>query len=300
MRLLSSLIYEEEGLSLNDLTMLQRLMLKKAYTGRLDPFEQDLTEPQLAVLDTLVDLGLLDGTYEVTDSGEKAAKMLDSYSKQEREDISIAKDIAAAEIRGQNFDDEDYSDELEDFPFTEGEIIALRAAGLSAIEVAKILVKEGGEYKGHPSYSHHNALKWVSLSESIRKLANGDSREAFVRVMNEWETPDGVVLDTDLAGYAWDKVNTEDYMKLDDLFLFEDMHMDLDTSKFNPDGGAVQKVYTWAEFKDALPQETNGVEHKPSKSGGTVSVAYIKNEKIDRFKIVGVFKHKEGYGEVMV
>lgn len=287
MKLLLSLICESEGISLNDLTMLQRVMLKKAYTGRLDPFEQELTEPQQAVLDTLVDLGLLDSAYDVTESGERAAKMLDAYAKQEREEIEMAKDIAAAEIRGKSFEDEDYSDELDDFPFTEGEIIALRAAGLRRIEVARILVKESGEYRGHPSYSHHNAFKWVSLNESLRELAAKDSRESFVRLMNEWDTPDGITLDIDTAGYAWDKIN-------------EDMYMDLNTSKFNPEGKAVHKVYTYNEFKDALPKEVSGVEHKPSQTGGTVSVAYIKNPKIDRFKIIGVFKHKDGYGEVMV
>ena len=212
MKLLSSLIQEEEGLSLNDLTMLQRLMLKKAYTGRLDPFEQDLTEPQLAVLDSLVDLGLLDSAYDVTETGAKAASMIDQYSRQEREEIGVAKDIAAAEIRGKRFDDdeEDYSDELDDFPFTEGEIIALRAAGLSRVEVAQILMKESGEYRGHPSYTHHNALKWISLNESIHGLATNDAKEAFVRLMTEWKTPDGVVLDSESVGYAWDKVNSEE------------------------------------------------------------------------------------------
>ena len=89
-------------------------------------------------------------------------------------------------------------------------------------------------------------------------------------------------------------------MKLSDLFLTEDMHMDLNTKKFNPEGAAVQKVYTYNEFKDALPKETSGVEHKRSQTGGTVSVAYARNPKIDRFKILGVFKHQDGYGEVIV
>jgi hypothetical protein len=89
-------------------------------------------------------------------------------------------------------------------------------------------------------------------------------------------------------------------MKLSDLFLKEDMHMDLDTRKFNPNGEAVQKVYTWGEFKDALPNNISGVEHKRSRSGGNVSIAYFRNPAVDRFKIVGVFKHQDGYGEVIV
>jgi hypothetical protein len=122
-------------------------MLKKAYTGKFDPFEQDLTEPQLAVLDSLIDLGLLDDAYDVTPSGEKAAKLIDAYSKREREDIGVAKDIAAAEIKGKKFDDEDYSDELDNFPFTEYEQVAMEAAGLDPREVAKIILSEtrGGD-----------------------------------------------------------------------------------------------------------------------------------------------------------
>lgn len=142
MKLLSSLICEESSLSLNDLTMLQRLMLKKVYTGKVDPFRDNLKNSQLDVLDSLTNLGLLDAAYEITEQGAKAAKLIDSYSKDQRDDLSTAKELVAAELRDKKFDD-DYSDEIENFHFTENEEIAMKAAGLDPKEVARILVSEG-------------------------------------------------------------------------------------------------------------------------------------------------------------
>ena len=93
MGLLTAIIMENEGFSLNDLNLIQRMALKKAYTGRLDP--DNVSEKETRVLDSLVDLGLLDMTYGVTVDGERAGRLLDQYSQRERDDIKLAKQLAA-------------------------------------------------------------------------------------------------------------------------------------------------------------------------------------------------------------
>jgi hypothetical protein len=89
-------------------------------------------------------------------------------------------------------------------------------------------------------------------------------------------------------------------MKLKDIFIVEDMHRDLDPRNFNPNGRQVEKVYSWKEFEKTLPEITNGVEHKESRTGGTVSIAYAKNPKTHMSVITGVFRHVDNYGEVLV
>jgi hypothetical protein len=247
MKLLSSLICEGEKFSLNDLTLLQRVMLKKVYTGRIDAFSPDLSDRQLEVLDSLLDLGLLDSAYEVTPQGSKAAEMLDSYARQEKEDISTAKQIAAAEIKGKNFEDnEDYSDELDDFPFTEGEEIAMKASGLNEKEIAKLFLSESDEeYHGHPSYAHWNAALWVSSNEGLYNLAVKSDRDMFIDIMNGWESPDGVVFDKNLAGYAWDMVTDSKVEEPEDDY--DDSYSDV--NDYSDDGDALASA-GWGTDED--------------------------------------------------
>jgi hypothetical protein len=142
MGILSAIILENEGFSLNDMTLLQRLMLKKVYIGKLN--YDHISDKETKILDELVDFGLLDIGYEITPDGEHAAKLLDKYSKEEREDLSIAKQIAAAET--DVYDKENIDNDYDDYTFTENEKIIMQAAGLNPIKIAKIL-KEAKEKK---------------------------------------------------------------------------------------------------------------------------------------------------------
>lgn len=141
MNLLTALILENEGFSLNDMTLIQRLMLKKVYAGKID-FER-VTDKEAEVLDQLIDFGLLDLGYELTPDGEQAARLIDKYAKQEREDLAVAKQIAAEDDFSTDEDDY-YTDD--DFPFTESEIISMKAAGLNPKLVAKILKESKWSY----------------------------------------------------------------------------------------------------------------------------------------------------------
>lgn len=136
MELLKSLISEDTGFSLNDLSLLQRLALKKAFTGRLDPL--NVSDKESAVLDSLVDLGLLDLGYDVTEDGARAAELLDQFARREREDLSVAKELAAAD-KYKSDDDDEYVDD--EFPFTEMEKIAIKSAGLNETEIAKLFTR---------------------------------------------------------------------------------------------------------------------------------------------------------------
>jgi hypothetical protein len=113
--------------------------LKKVYTGKADL--NNLSEKETFILDQLVDFGLLDIGYDITPEGERAAQLLDKYSKQEREDLRVARQLAAAETDS----DMDYPrDERgrENFAFTEMEQHVLNAAGMDAAEIAKIFIQE--------------------------------------------------------------------------------------------------------------------------------------------------------------
>jgi hypothetical protein len=131
--IITAIIMENEGgLSLNDLNLIQRLTLKRAYTKGFDPDE--VSDKEAGVLDSLVDLGLLDWTYDVTPDGARAAELLDKYSKRERADLQAAKQLAAE--TKPDMPEDDYVDD--DFPFTEGEKDAIKKAGLDMDEIAKI------------------------------------------------------------------------------------------------------------------------------------------------------------------
>jgi hypothetical protein len=131
MGILSAIIMENEGLSLNDLTLIQRMALKKVYTGRLDTLE--VSEKEERVLDSLVDLGLLDMGYDITPEGERAARLIDQYSKREREDLKAAKQLAA-EMKP---DVEDMPDD-DDYMFTENEKAVMKAAGLNEDDMREV------------------------------------------------------------------------------------------------------------------------------------------------------------------
>jgi hypothetical protein len=79
MGILSAIILENEGFSLNDMTLLQRLMLKKVYIGKLN--YDHISDKETKILDELVDFGLLDIGYEITPDGEHAAKLLNIPKK---------------------------------------------------------------------------------------------------------------------------------------------------------------------------------------------------------------------------
>lgn len=127
--ILSAIILENEGFSLNDLTSIQRMALKKAYTGRLEP--DNVSEKETDILDSLVDLGLLDLGYDVTPEGEHAAKLIDKYSRNQRDDLMAAKEKFAKKERAMGFD----NNEEDDFHFSEGEKIAIKNAGLNEDEM---------------------------------------------------------------------------------------------------------------------------------------------------------------------
>lgn len=139
MKLLTALILENEGFSLNDLSMIQRMALKRIYSGRFNP--ERVSDKETVVLDSLVDLGLLDIGYDLTPDGEHAAKLLDLYGKRDREDLSVAKQLAAADAKNFNVDEDDYNDE-DEFPFTEHEHAIMKSAGLNPKTVAKLFLKE--------------------------------------------------------------------------------------------------------------------------------------------------------------
>lgn len=134
MGLLSAIIMENEGLSLNDLNTIQRMALKKVFTGRFNV--ENASEKELSVLDSLVDLGLLDVGYDLTPEGEHAANLLSKYSKDKIEDLRVAKQLSAEQEREDSFARRDR------VRFSEGEKAIMDAAGLEAEEIAKLFLGE--------------------------------------------------------------------------------------------------------------------------------------------------------------
>lgn len=139
MSLLTAIILENEGFSLNDLNMIQRVALKKAYTGRLNI--ENISDKEAAVLDSLVDLGLLDIGYEVTEDGEKAGRLIDKFSKQERDDITAAKQLNAEQER-ENINRRRTASPRDNFRFSEGEEAVMKSSGLDPDEIMKIFLGE--------------------------------------------------------------------------------------------------------------------------------------------------------------
>lgn len=140
MGLLTALILENEGFSLNDLSMIQRVALKKAYTGRLNPDE--VSERESTVLDSLVDLGLLDMGYDVTEDGANASKLMDTYSKGERDDLAAAKQLRAEQEDDERKRTRREQPPRENFRFSEGEEAVMKAAGLNPKEMMEIFLGE--------------------------------------------------------------------------------------------------------------------------------------------------------------
>lgn len=138
MKLLSSLILEREEFSLNDLTMVQRLALKKAYNGKVD-FER-MTDKQEEIFDSLVDLGLLDMGYDPTPDGERAVELMDQFAAKEREELAVAKELASSEKFEKDYDDEyDEDAEFEDDEFfSEAENKEYKRLGLNPKDIAKL------------------------------------------------------------------------------------------------------------------------------------------------------------------
>lgn len=136
MKLLSAIILENEGFSLNDLNTIQQMALKRAYLGKID-FE-NISEKEREILDSLVNLGLVDEVYDVTPEGEKAAGLIDKYIRNQKDEVKIARQLAAAEVNRETYDEDDeYYDDEDDF-FTEGEKIAMKAAGLNPKMISKL------------------------------------------------------------------------------------------------------------------------------------------------------------------
>lgn len=144
MRLFTAIILENEGFSLNDMTTMERMALKRVATGAMN-FD-NLSDKAIEVLDTLANYGLIDDlTYELTDDGQRAARLLDKYSKEQREDLSVAKQIAAAETENEMKNIRDDNGDFrgrENFRFTEGEKAVMKAAGLNYEEVTSLFLKE--------------------------------------------------------------------------------------------------------------------------------------------------------------
>ena len=134
MGILSAIILENEGFSLNDLSLIQRMALKKVFLGKLDI--ENISDKETDVLESLVSLGLLDMAYDLTPEGEHAAKLLAQYSKREREDLMTAKQLAA-EIKPDAPSDDDFVDD-DDFMFSENEKAAIRGAGLNEEDIKRI------------------------------------------------------------------------------------------------------------------------------------------------------------------
>jgi hypothetical protein len=142
MKFLSTLILESENFSVNDLSDIQRAALRTAWKGRLN-FDK-MTTAQADVLDSLVDLDLLDLAYETTPSGRKAINNMTGFEQSRKQDMSSAKrKVARAQRHNVNMGrDRDQLDDMGDEyyeGFTPGEISAMKASGLNPIEINELL-----------------------------------------------------------------------------------------------------------------------------------------------------------------
>jgi hypothetical protein len=142
MKFLASLILESEDFSINDLTAVQRAALRSAWKGRLN-FDK-MTDDSMDVLDSLVDLDLLDLAYETTPAGRKAINNMTGFEQNRKADIHGAKrKVARAERhdanrRNRNEPNGGMGDEYYE-GFTPGEISAMKASGLNPTEIKELL-----------------------------------------------------------------------------------------------------------------------------------------------------------------
>lgn len=138
MGLLTAIIMENEGFSLNDLSSIQRFALKKVYMGKLDP--DAVSEKEMDVLDSLVDLGLLDVGYGLTPDGDRAGRLLGQYSKEQRDNMAAAKQLSAEEEAKEHRSTRKRP--TNNFSFSESEHAVMAAAGLNEEEIMRIFLGE--------------------------------------------------------------------------------------------------------------------------------------------------------------
>jgi hypothetical protein len=139
MGLLTAIIMENEGFSLNDLNSIQRFALTKVYKGRLNPDE--VSDKEMGVLDSLVDLGLLDMGYGLTEDGDRAGRMMNQYSKGAGGNMAAAKQLSAEEETKSHRASQDRMPR-NNFSFSESEHAIMAAAGLNEEEIMKIFLGE--------------------------------------------------------------------------------------------------------------------------------------------------------------
>jgi hypothetical protein len=104
----------KSGLKYKDLTSLQLHYLNKLASGKLD-LDGDIPDNVQDVLDELLTFGLLDDSYELTNSGQKAVEI---FHKLGGHDLSVAADRQAklGYLNDRNPDAVDgVDDEMEDF-----------------------------------------------------------------------------------------------------------------------------------------------------------------------------------------
>ena len=144
MKFLSSLILESEDFSLNDLDPMQRAVLRRINKlgTNLAINPEKLTPESNEVLDSLVDLGLLDIDWELTREGRHAMWVMGEFENKKKGDKNNARQEYSRRERNdladvRNVDDNEYYE-----GFTPGQIAAMKASGLKPEDIREILGEE--------------------------------------------------------------------------------------------------------------------------------------------------------------
>lgn len=150
MRLLRAIIAENEGFSLNDLSSIQRAALKHTYKKQQMGVEvnpESMSDSAAGVVESLVDLGLLDDFYMLTPMGEKAVSLLGDFDSNKRGEKGVSRELVDDDMRQQAAAKRRSFGLGEGEEFTEGEKAAMGGAGLNPDEIAKLFEDDDKEDK---------------------------------------------------------------------------------------------------------------------------------------------------------
>lgn len=107
--------------------------------GKLDP--DNVSEKEMSVLDSLMDLGLLDMGYGLTQDGNRAGRLMNKYSRGAGGNMAAAKQLSAEEETRQHRQEQNRQPR-NNFSFSESELAVMTDAGLNEEEIMQIFLGE--------------------------------------------------------------------------------------------------------------------------------------------------------------